>query len=171
MANSIASSKSHKIQILLRILAIATTLSAACIMITNKQVKVVYGIQVDARYSYSPAFKFYAFANIVASALAILSLIVVLLMGRKAVHSAHYFGLFLHDLIVTVLLMAGLGAAMGIAYVGKYGNSRSGWMPICDHFGKFCNRGVVSVVLGFMGFFVYLFLTIISANQSRKIPA
>ena len=128
MANSIASSKSHKIQILLRILAIATTLSAACIMITNKQVKVVYGIQVDARYSYSPAFKyysnpvyqlyysifyknipfcymtllyfrFYAFANIVASALAILSLIVVLLMGRKAVHSAHYFGLFLHDLV------------------------------------------------------------------------
>ncbi|KAL1554005.1 CASP-like protein 1F1 [Salvia divinorum] len=175
MANSIASPKSHKIQhgsqILLRILAIATTLSAACIMITNKQVTVVYGIQVDARYTYSPAFKFFAFANIVAFALSVLSLIAVLFMGRKAVHSAHYFGLFLHDLIITVLLMGGLGAALGISYVGKYGNSRTGWMPICNHFGKFCNRGVVSSVLGFMGFFVYLFLTIISANQSRQIPA
>ncbi|XP_042058947.1 CASP-like protein 1F1 isoform X2 [Salvia splendens] len=163
--------KSHYAsQIFLRILAIATTLSAACLMITNKQATLIFGIQVVARYSYSPAFKFYAFANIAAFALSVLSLIAVFLMERKPLNSTFYFCLFLHDLTVTVLLMAGLGAAMAIAYVGKFGNSHSGWMQICDHFGKFCNRVIASSVVGFLGLFVYLILTIVSANQSRKIP-
>ncbi|XP_042064150.1 CASP-like protein 1F2 [Salvia splendens] len=163
--------KSHYAsQIMLRILAIATTLSAACLMITNKQATLVFGIQVDARYSYSPAFKFYAFANIVAFALSVLSLIAVFLMERKPLNSTYYFCLFLHDLMITVLLMAGLGAAMAIAYVGKFGNSHTGWMQICDHFGKFCNTVIASSVVGFLGLFVYLILTIVSANQSRKIP-
>lgn len=67
--------------------------------------------------------------------------------------------------------MAGLAATMAIAYVGKYGNPHTGWMPICDHFKKFCNRGVASATLGFLGVIVYLFLTIISANKLRQIQA
>ncbi|XP_057767577.1 CASP-like protein 1F2 [Salvia miltiorrhiza] len=165
------SSKSHATQIFLRILAIGTTLSAACLMFTNKQATVVYGIPVDARYTYSPAFKFFAFANIVAFALSLLSLILVFLMGRKAASSTHYFCLFLHDLIITTLLMAALAASWAIAYVGKFGNSHTGWIQICDHFGKFCNRGIASTLLGFLGVIIYLILTIVSANQSRQIRA
>ncbi|KAH6772030.1 hypothetical protein C2S53_015022 [Perilla frutescens var. hirtella] len=173
--NTPSPSKSHKIyyatQIFLRILSIGTTLASACLTLTNNQTVVVYGIQVDARYSYSPAFKFFAFANIVAFSLSVLSLILVLTMRTKAVKSHHHFFLFLHDLILTILLMAGFAAWMAIAYVGKYGNSHTGWMPICDHFGKFCNRGIVSGIIGFLGIVVYLILTIISANKSRQIQA
>lgn len=68
---------------------------------------------------------------------------------------------------MTVLLMGGLAAALAISYVGKYGNAHTGWTAICDHFGKFCSHGTASIVLGFLGDFVYLFLTIISANRSR----
>ncbi|KAL0290384.1 UNVERIFIED_CONTAM: CASP-like protein 1F1 [Sesamum calycinum] len=43
-------------QVFLRLLAIAATSAAACVMLTTRQTTVVYGIQVDARYSYSSAF-------------------------------------------------------------------------------------------------------------------
>lgn len=53
--------KTHKLysgaQISLRVLAIAATLAAALLMFFSKQATTVYGIQVDARYTYSPAFE------------------------------------------------------------------------------------------------------------------
>ncbi|KAL2515039.1 CASP-like protein [Forsythia ovata] len=58
---SISLHKTQKIsfvsQILLRVLAIAGTLAATWIILTSKETVVVFGIQVDARYSYSSAFK------------------------------------------------------------------------------------------------------------------
>lgn len=54
--------KTHKLfflsQISLRVFAAAATLAAAWIMLTAKQTSVVFGIQLDARYSYTPAFKY-----------------------------------------------------------------------------------------------------------------
>lgn len=53
--------KTHKlslaVQICLRFLATAATLAATWIILTSNQTVAVFGIVVDARYSYSPAFK------------------------------------------------------------------------------------------------------------------
>ena len=53
--------KTHKLvlhaQICLRIVAIATALASTWVMITAKQTILVFGWQIDARYSYSSAFK------------------------------------------------------------------------------------------------------------------
>ncbi|KAL0277952.1 UNVERIFIED_CONTAM: CASP-like protein 1F1 [Sesamum radiatum] len=85
-------------QIPLRILAAAVTLAATSITLTNKQTAVIYGIQIDARYSYSPALKFFAYANLIACAFAVLSLFLALILRNKAVDSTYYFYMFLHDL-------------------------------------------------------------------------
>ncbi|KAK3042521.1 hypothetical protein RJ639_000245 [Escallonia herrerae] len=156
-------------QVCLRLLALGATLAAACIMITSKQSVVVFGINIDARYSYSPAFKFLVLANLIACAFSLISLIIVPILARKGSHPASYFYMFLHDLVLMTLLMAGGAAATAIGYVGRYGNSHTGWMAICDNFGKFCDRVTVSVLLSFFGFVLYLFLVIISANRSRQI--
>ncbi|KAK4410738.1 CASP-like protein 1F1 [Sesamum angolense] len=158
-------------QVFLRLLAIAATSAAACVMLTTSQTTVVYGIQVDARYSYSSAFKFLAYANVVASVCSLLSLFLAFLLTKTALHSTHFFYFFLHDLTMTVLLIAGCSAATAIAYVGKYGNTHTGWMPICDNFGKFCNRIITSGFLSYVGFAVYLILTIISAKKSQQLGA
>ncbi|KAG8388122.1 hypothetical protein BUALT_Bualt02G0092900 [Buddleja alternifolia] len=167
--------KTHKFvfltQIFLRILAIAATFAAAWLTITSKETTVVYGIQVDARYSYSPAFKFLALANLIAFGFSVLSLFLVFIAGRKAVNPTYYFYIFLHDLAISLLLIAGCAAATAIAYVGKYGNSHTGWMAICDHFAKFCNRVKASAMLSYLAFAFYLILTIISACNSRRIIA
>lgn len=44
-------------QISLRALAVAATLSASLITILTKETTTVFGFPIDARYSYSPAFK------------------------------------------------------------------------------------------------------------------
>ncbi|KAI3455088.1 hypothetical protein Pfo_011751 [Paulownia fortunei] len=165
--------KTHKLffvtQISLRVLAAAVTLAATWIVLTNNQTALVFGIQVDARYSYSPAFKFFAYANLIACAFTVLSLFLAFILGNKAVDPTYYFYMFLHDLIMTVLLMAGCAAATAVGYVGKYGNSHTGWAAICGYFAKFCNRATAASLLSYFGFFFYLILTVISANNSRQI--
>lgn len=66
------------------------------------------------------------------------------------------------------LLMAGCSSATAMGYLGKYGNSHAGWMPICGYFDKYCNRITIAVALSYIGFLFYFFLTIISASKSRS---
>ena len=53
--------KTHKsslaAQICLRFLATVASLAAAWVMFTSKQSVVLYGINIDAKYNYSSAFK------------------------------------------------------------------------------------------------------------------
>ncbi|KAF3664492.1 CASP-like protein 1F1 [Capsicum annuum] len=165
--------KSHKCsfgaQILLRILAIAFTLAATLLILNSQQTAIVYGIEMDARYSYSPAFKFFAIANIIGCVFSVLSLFFATVVCLKRLDPKNYFFLFLHDMIMMGLLLAGCAAATAIGYVGNYGESHSGWMPICDHVSKFCHKVTNSVILSYVAVLLYLCLTIISANQSRNI--
>lgn len=72
--------------------------------------------------------------------------------------------------MLTILLVAGCGAATAIAQVGKYGNSYTGWIPICDNFEKFCHKLATSLILSYLTAICYLLLTIISANKARQVP-
>ncbi|XP_042016695.1 CASP-like protein 1F2 [Salvia splendens] len=154
-------------QFSLRIFAAAATLAAAWIMLTAKQTSVVFGIQVDARYSYSPAFKFFAYTNLIVFAFTILSLFFAY-VGKKAVDPVYFFYIFLHDLMVTVLLMAACAAATAVGYVGKYGNSHAGWVEICGYLGEFCRKATAASSISYFALVVYLILTVISANKSRQ---
>ncbi|XP_073295990.1 CASP-like protein 1F1 [Primulina huaijiensis] len=165
--------KTHKIffltQISLRILSFAASLAAAWMMLTNKQNALVYGIWVSASYSYSSAFKFFAYANIIACAFSVVSLFLASIFGYTEINPTNYFAMFVHDLIITVLLMAGCAAATAIGFVGKYGVSEAGWLPLCDHFPPFCNRGAAATTLSYFSVVFYMVLTIISAKKSRQI--
>ncbi|XP_055827577.1 CASP-like protein 1F1 [Solanum dulcamara] len=156
-------------QILLRIFAIGFTLTAACIIHNSKQTLIIFTVETDARYTYSPALKFFAYANMIGCAFSILSLFLVSIFGRKSLHPHKYFYLFFHDMIMMALLISGFSAATTIGYLGKYGEIHSGWMPICDSFAKFCHKIIASLIFSAFGVIFYLFLAILSANQSRKI--
>ncbi|KAJ8559765.1 hypothetical protein K7X08_003823 [Anisodus acutangulus] len=156
-------------QILLRILATAFTLASTWILLTSKQTVTVFGLEMDARYSYSPIFKFFALANMIGCAFSVLSLFLAFVVGHKGLDPKNSFYMFLHDLIVLALLLAGCAAATAVGYVGKYGEMHSGWMPICEHVSKFCHKVTSSVMLSYFAVLFYLCLAIISANQSRQI--
>ncbi|KAL0322373.1 UNVERIFIED_CONTAM: CASP-like protein 1F1 [Sesamum calycinum] len=158
-------------QIPLRILAAAVTLAATSITLTNKQTAVIYGIQIDARYSYSPALKFFAYANLIACAFAVLSLFLALILRNKAVDSTYYFYMFLHDLRCWTgyddLVDGWMRCGNGSGLCGKYGDRHAGWMAVCGYFEEFCNRGTAASSLSYFGFLFYFILTVVSANRSR----
>ncbi|GMH16714.1 hypothetical protein Nepgr_018555 [Nepenthes gracilis] len=158
---------SHGAQIFLRIFALVASAISAWLMLTAEEKAIVYGMAMSAKYSYSPAFKFAAFANVVASAFALLSLCLTFIVIRKG-NPSNYFFLFMHDLVIMSVVLGGCAAATAIGYVGKYGNSEAGWLPICDHFTSFCNRVTSSVILSYASTVSFLFLTVISALNSRQ---
>ncbi|KAL8113932.1 CASP-like protein 1F1 [Apium graveolens] len=153
-------------QISLRFMAMAVTVAAASIVVSSKETVVVYGVTVDAKYSYSPSYKFFAAANLIACSFSAISLLLFYIMGKIS-KSINYFFFFLHDVVVMTLLMAGCSAATAMGYVGKYGNSHAGWMPICEYFDKYCSRITIAVTLSYIAFFLYFFLTLLSASKSR----
>ncbi|KAF7134574.1 hypothetical protein RHSIM_Rhsim08G0194800 [Rhododendron simsii] len=156
-------------QICLRLLGAAASLSAALVTVTSKQTVCLYGAVIDAQYTYSSAFTFFAIANLVACAFSVVSLFAAGILARKCKGPNKYFFMFLHDLAVTTLLMAACAAATAIGLVAKFGNSHIGWMAICNDFGRFCDRIIVALTLSYLAFLVHLLLTVISANGSRGI--
>ncbi|KAJ8537064.1 hypothetical protein K7X08_035465 [Anisodus acutangulus] len=85
-------------QILLRILATTFTLTAACLIFTSDETVNVFTIEMEARYSYSPALKFFAYANIIGCAFSVFSLFLASIYGRMGIHPSKYFYLFIHDM-------------------------------------------------------------------------
>ncbi|XP_057473135.1 CASP-like protein 1F1 [Actinidia eriantha] len=157
-------------QICLRLLASVASLSAVWIMFTSYQSLVLYGIHIDARYSDSSAFKFFAVANLIACSFSVKSLFVAVILVRKYSNPNKYFYLFLYDLIVMTLVMAACAAATAIGVVARNGNVHTGWIAICDNFVRFCHRITISVMLSYVSLVLYLLLTVISAKKSRKSP-
>ncbi|KMT10888.1 hypothetical protein BVRB_5g113030 [Beta vulgaris subsp. vulgaris] len=157
------------IQIGLRVSALVTSIAATSIVFTSKQTTLVFGIQMDAKYTYSSAFKFFAFTTAIASLFSFLSLGFTFILRRVVSSKTKYhFFFFMHDLVIMSVLLAGCAAATAIGYVGQYGYEHAGWMPICDHFPTFCHKVTASVVLAYFSLIFFFFLTIISATKSTS---
>ncbi|XP_042497838.1 CASP-like protein 1F1 isoform X2 [Macadamia integrifolia] len=153
-------------QVLLRTLVIACTLAAACLLFTSKQTTIVYGISFDASYSYEPSSLFFGYANVAACALTLLSLAICCFIHQRWA----YFFLFLHDLVVLTVLMAACAGSTAVGQIGRNGNTHSSWMPICDHFAKFCTRVATSVAFSYLAVLMFFALTVLSALRIQAKP-
>ncbi|KAK4754841.1 hypothetical protein SAY87_008598 [Trapa incisa] len=149
----------------LRALAAACTLAALCIMVTSEESVLVFGIHVVARYNYTSACRYLMGVNSVVFGFSLLSLAFLCCLKWSKSNSRHYFVLFLHDLVITALMISGCSAASAIGYVGRYGEEKIGWFSVCQHVAKFCNMMLASLILSSMAFFCYFTLSITSARK------
>ncbi|CAL1372776.1 unnamed protein product [Linum trigynum] len=135
----------------LRLIALAATVVAVVIMVTSKETARVLNLTFTAKFTHTPAFKYY----VVAEAIAGLYTVLALLLASKSLLSRLTLIL---DLVVAMLLTSSISAALAIAQVGKQGNSHAGWLPICGQVPHYCDKLVVSLVAGFVAALVYLLL-------------
>ncbi|GMQ04623.1 hypothetical protein CsSME_00049978 [Camellia sinensis var. sinensis] len=98
------STPSLKTQICLKFLATMSSLSALCIIFTSKQNIMLYGLQIDAKYSDDSSFKFLAAANVIVCVFSVVSLFVAVVLARKCSDSNNYFYMLLHDLVKFLIL-------------------------------------------------------------------
>ncbi|KAI9121206.1 hypothetical protein K1719_008239 [Acacia pycnantha] len=160
----------HKI---LRILAILLSAASIAVMVTNSQTVTIFTFQFEAHYYYSSSLKFLVAANAIVCFFSLLTLIISLLLLRRPGSSQSpyfFFFLILHDIVMTALIISACAAATAVGYVGQYGESHVGWLPICDRVPKFCRRNMVSLFLSYLAFFAYLGLTILMAYKLMSSP-
>ncbi|XP_056687615.1 CASP-like protein 1F2 [Spinacia oleracea] len=156
-------------QFVLRILIIVFTVVAVAVMATSGVTLSFFGVKFGAHYYDSSAFKFLMAADIIVGVLALFSMLVsIYFVYRKPSNSTHLYCLFLHDLILTMLMISACGAATSIGYVGMYGQPQSAWFKICDRVGKFCFRMGVSVGFSYATFLCLLALTVMTSYKLRK---
>ncbi|RZC60281.1 hypothetical protein C5167_022029 [Papaver somniferum] len=152
----------------MRIIGIISSLISIVLMVTYKQVSVFLGVEFVAKYSYSPAFKYFVVANGVACFFSAVSLFLVKPCSKNPDQNK-YFIIFMTDLVATVFCATGCAAATSFGYTALHGNEHTGWMKICDQFKKFCHRSIESIVLAYFASLLFLFLTIWSAWKSSKL--
>ncbi|GFQ01104.1 CASP-like protein 1f2 [Phtheirospermum japonicum] len=139
-------------------------------MVTSQQTVSFFGIAMEARYSYSTSFRFNVVADSIVCVLVVLSVILVISLNRPKSNPKNYFYLLLLDLVSLLVVLSGSSAAMAIGYVGRFGQSESGWMPICDRVPKFCDKIMASIVSSFVAVICLFVLTIMSAHKLKCEP-
>ncbi|KAM3329626.1 hypothetical protein ACQJBY_026581 [Aegilops geniculata] len=131
----------------LRIATAAAAGVAAIVMATSHKTTTVFGVQVQAKFQYTPSFVFFVAANVVACAYSLLAV----LLPPASPAARH---VLVADAVLGMVLTGAAAAAAAISALGKNGNSHAGWQPICGLVPTFCDHvtgalacGLVAVVL------------------------
>ncbi|GKU96462.1 hypothetical protein SLEP1_g9695 [Rubroshorea leprosula] len=143
--------------LLLRLIAFGATLTAVIVMVTARDKATFFTVSYEARFSDTPAFKYFVVAYTIVSIYGFL----VLFLPSESLLWRLVVAL---DLVFTMLLTSGASAALAIGYVGKKGNPNAGWLPICGQVPKYCNQATVALVAGFIGLIIYTMLVLHSIH-------
>ncbi|CAL5097683.1 unnamed protein product [Urochloa decumbens] len=152
--------KLHRIiSIVLRLAAAGAAAAAAIIMVTSHETTSFFGIEMDAKYSYTPSLVFFVVAFAVASAY---SLLVILVRPGSTVARL----VLLTDVVIMVgmLLTGAVAAAGAIADVGRNGNEHAGWLPICGQVRAYCGHVAGALISGLVSLVVYFLLIMYSLH-------
>uniref|UniRef100_A0A7N0TJN1 CASP-like protein n=1 Tax=Kalanchoe fedtschenkoi TaxID=63787 RepID=A0A7N0TJN1_KALFE len=155
----VANSSTKLFNLLLRIAALVSTLTAAIIMATSHETVSFFTIQFEAKYSDVPSFKYFVANNILAGLYSFGALFIPQegLVGKV---------LIALDVVFTMLLTSSLSASLAIAEVGKRGNSRAGWLPICKQVPNYCERSGGALAAGFISVFIFMLTMVFSAYST-----
>ncbi|CAK9152524.1 unnamed protein product [Ilex paraguariensis] len=136
---------------------VATTL-AAIIMATSHDSATVLNVTFEAKYTNTPSFKYFVGVNAIASGY---SFILLFLPSKNLLWRLE----LVFDLVITLMLDSSISAALGIAQVGKKGDSHAGWLPICGQVPKFCDHVKGALIAGFVAAIIYFLLLLYSLHN------
>ncbi|KAL1539919.1 CASP-like protein 1F2 [Salvia divinorum] len=157
-------------ELALRALVIAFSVAGAVTMVTSKETVTLFGITVNATYTYSSSFRYKVAADSAICCLTVLSVIIVISLSRAKSNPKNYFYLLLLDMVSLVVSVSGCSAATAIGFVGRFGQSQTGWAAICDQVGRFCDEVMASIVISFVTVICLFLLTIMSACKLKSQP-
>uniref|UniRef100_A0A0D9WEB1 CASP-like protein n=1 Tax=Leersia perrieri TaxID=77586 RepID=A0A0D9WEB1_9ORYZ len=141
----------------LRLAAAAAAAAAAVIMVTSHETTTIFGIQMEAKYSYTPSFIFFVVAYAVTAAYSLLVLVMPAgsALSRLALTT---------DVVLGMVLAGAVAAAGAISDIAKNGNSHAGWLPVCGQIQAYCNHVMMAVIAGFVALVVHFFATMYSLH-------
>ncbi|XP_008799284.2 CASP-like protein 1E2 [Phoenix dactylifera] len=162
--------------IVLRLVALATTLVAAVVIGVAKQTKTVsiqlsptgpsMPVPVVAKTAYSSAFVYFLVANVIACVYSAISLAIS--TAKRASRSNLPLLFSIVDIAMVALLFSGNGAAMTFGLLGAHGNSHLQWKKVCNVFEKFCFDVAVAGIVSMLGSLAYVLLVLLAIVSLHK---
>ncbi|BAF16928.1 cASP-like protein BLE3 [Oryza sativa Japonica Group] len=141
----------------LRLAAAAAAATAAVVMVTSRETTSFFGIQMEAKYSYTPSFIFFVVAYAVAAAYSLLVLAVPAgsALSRLALTT---------DVVLGMVLAGAVASAGAISDIAKNGNSHAGWLPVCGQIHAYCNHVMAALIAGFVALAVHFVVVMYSLH-------
>ncbi|XP_051128902.1 CASP-like protein 1C2 [Andrographis paniculata] len=146
----------------LRFLALSATVCAIVVMVTSHDSATVLNMKFEAKYSNTPAFKYFIVINAISSGYTL-----IVLFFQSKTSCGRY--ILVLDLIITLLLDSSISACLAIGQVGKNGNSHAGWLPICDQVPKFCDHVGGALIATFVATIVYFLILLYSLHNVKNL--
>ncbi|KAL5197372.1 hypothetical protein ABZP36_000884 [Zizania latifolia] len=164
--------KCSRVDLALRALLFAVTLSALVVLATSKQTVMVPVVlrpplvfaPVAAKFTHSPAL-IYLLAALCATCLySLLSAVSSLrFLSGSASSAKTIFLLLLLDALCAGVMASATGAAAAVAWLGLKGNSHTRWNKICNTYGDFCRHIGSSTALALVSSVLLLLLAFLNA--------
>uniref|UniRef100_A0A0E0DNT2 CASP-like protein n=1 Tax=Oryza meridionalis TaxID=40149 RepID=A0A0E0DNT2_9ORYZ len=150
--------KAHRlINAVLRLAAAAAAAAAAVVMVTSRETTSFFGIQMEAKYSYTPSFIFFVVVYAVAAAYSLLVLAVPAgsALSRLALTT---------DVVLGIVLAGAVAASGAISDIAKNGNSHAGWLPVCGQIHAYCNHVMAALIAGFVALAIHFVIVMYSLH-------
>ncbi|KAL5202304.1 hypothetical protein ABZP36_013256 [Zizania latifolia] len=141
----------------LRFATAGAAAAAAILMVTSRETTSFFGIEMEAKYSYTPSFIFFVVAYAVACAYSLLVLLVP--QGSPLSRLA-----LTTDVVLGMVLTGAVAATGAISEVAKNGNSHAGWLPVCGQIQDYCNHVMGALIAGFVALSVHFLAVLYSLH-------
>ncbi|KAE8731563.1 CASP-like protein 1D1 [Hibiscus syriacus] len=160
------------LDVVLRVLLFAASLSAVVVMVTSKQSEMVpvpglppnIRVPFSAKFNHSPAFIYFVAALSLTGLYSIITTVASILASRKTKSILLLFALL--DVVFVGIVASATGAAGAVAYIGLRGNNHVRWNKICNTFDTFC-RNIGSAVA--LSLFAAILLVLLSMTSTSTL--
>ncbi|XVF28406.1 hypothetical protein REPUB_Repub15cG0026800 [Reevesia pubescens] len=164
------------VDVALRVLLFAASLSSVVVMVTSKQTELVpvpglpnVRLPLPAKFNHSPAFIYFIAALSVTGFYSIITTLASVSLILKPTYTKSFLLVFAFlDALFVGIVASATGAAGSVAYIGLKGNSHVGWNKICGVYDKFCRHIGSSVALSLFAAILLVLLTMMSTFSLYK---
>ncbi|KAK9139443.1 hypothetical protein Scep_009124 [Stephania cephalantha] len=161
------------IELSLRVLLFASTLTALVVMVTSKETELVLvpvlniPVRRSAKFSHSPALIYFVAATAVACFYSLVTIVGTLYRILKPYPTTPLLLLYyvIWEVIILGILTAATGSAGGVAYIGLRGNSHVGWTKVCSTYSKFCKHAGSAIFISLFADVLLVFLISLSVHS------
>ncbi|MBA0856195.1 hypothetical protein Goshw_024530 [Gossypium schwendimanii] len=164
------------VDVILRVLLFAATLTSVVVMATSKETELVpvpgfplIRIQLQAKFNDSPALVYFIAALSVTGFYSIISALASLSIVLNPTYSKTFLLFFaFFDVVFVGIVGSATGAAGAVSYIGLKGNTHVGWTKICNVYDKFCRYTAGSLALSLFAAILLVLLSMISTFTLYK---
>ncbi|XP_027087388.1 CASP-like protein 2B1 [Coffea arabica] len=140
-------------ELVLRCLICGLAVLAAVLIGTDTQVKEIFTIKKEAKFTEMKALVFLVITTGIAAAYSfvqVLRCITSMIRGNVLFNKPLAWAIFSGDQLMAYLSLAAVAAAAQSAVFAKLGQTELQWMKICNMYGKYCNQvgeGIASALM------------------------